>query len=151
MPEATPWHVICWEGEEEPEDPVSGLPGTEQAYWFKVLVPHNRISEHTKTKVKHGRTETRLKDKRSHVQCTICKWYEDFPGSTGIGRWGPYEQTRAEWDRLPATNGYYTFYSTALARPISPGVDHYYDLEFFVGKHTSNCPQAWFQTNTFQA
>ncbi|KAI1422210.1 hypothetical protein F5Y12DRAFT_800012 [Xylaria sp. FL1777] len=150
MPQAAAWHVICWEGEEEPEQHASGLPGTEQAYWFKVLVPHDRISEYTKTKVKHGKTEMKLKDKRSHVQCTICKWYEEFPGSTSIGRWAPYGQIRAEWDKLPATNGYYTFYSTAMAHPISPAVDHYYDLEFFVGKHTSSCPQAWFQTCTFQ-
>ncbi|TGJ80270.1 hypothetical protein E0Z10_g8494 [Xylaria hypoxylon] len=146
MSEATAWQVICWEGE-EPGDQGSGLPGTEQPYWFKVLVPHNQISQYTKTKTKHGRTEMRLKEKRSHVRCTICRWFEDFPGSTGIGRWAPYAQTRAEWDRLPATNGYYTFYSTDLARPIYPDVEHYYDLEFFNGKHTSDYAQGWFQTD----
>ncbi|RWA04216.1 hypothetical protein EKO27_g10892 [Xylaria grammica] len=149
MPRATPWQVICWEGE-EPEGLGSGLPGTERAYSFKVLVPHDQISGYTKVKTKHGKTEMMLKEKRSHIRCTVCKWYDDFPGSTGIGRWAPYEQTRAEWDRLPATNGYYTFYSADLARPIYPGVEHYYDLEFFHGKHTGNSAQACFQTGTFQ-
>ncbi|KAI1311508.1 hypothetical protein F5Y03DRAFT_391596 [Xylaria venustula] len=144
------WQVICWEGDENPEEHASGLPGAEKAYCFKILVPHDQIIPHTKSKVKHGRTETKLKDKRSHVQCTVCRWYEEFPGSTGIGRWAAYGQTRAEWDRLPATNGYYTFYSTTLAPPISPDVDHYFALEFFVGKHTNNCPEAWFHTSPFQ-
>ncbi|KAI0810576.1 hypothetical protein GGR55DRAFT_114871 [Xylaria sp. FL0064] len=148
MPGAPEWQVICWEGE-EPDIHISGLPSTEQAYWFKVLVPHDRILEYTKAKVKHGKTETKLKDKRSHIQCTICKWYEEFPGSTSIGRWAPYGQTRADWDRLPASNGYYTFYSNALAHPISADVDHYFALEFFAGKHTTTHPQAWFQTDTF--
>ncbi|KAF2966744.1 hypothetical protein GQX73_g6831 [Xylaria multiplex] len=152
MPEATPWQVICWEGREgeEPEGQVSGLPATERPYSFKILVPHDQISEYTKTKTKHGKTEMRLKDKRSHIRCTICKWYENFPGSTGIGRWAPYGQTWAAWDRLPATNGYYTFYSTDVSQPVCPGVEHYFDMEFFAGKKTTTSPQAWFQTVTFQ-
>lgn len=150
MPE-TPWYVICWEGDEEPEiHASSGLPGTQHPYSFKVLVPHDQISAHTKTKVKHGRLESKLKEKRSHIQCTICRWYDEFPEGTSIGRWGPYEKTRAEWDRLPATNGYYTFYSTALSHPLAPGVEHYYDLAFFKGRHTSIHSQARFQTATFQ-
>ncbi|KAI0977518.1 hypothetical protein F4678DRAFT_455663 [Xylaria arbuscula] len=150
MSGGTEWQVICWEGDEKPEEHASSLPGAEQAYWFKVLVPHDRIISHTKSKVKHGRIETKLKDKRSHVRCTVCRWYEEFPGSTGIGRWASYGQIRAEWDRLPAMNGYYTFYSTTMAHPIAPAVDHYFDLEFFVGKHTTNSPGAWSHTNPFQ-
>ncbi|KAI0514359.1 hypothetical protein F5B22DRAFT_611267 [Xylaria bambusicola] len=149
MPE-TPWHVICWEGNAAPEVQVSRLPATQHPYSFKVLVPHDKIIQHTKTKVKHGRVESKLKNKRSHVQCTICKWYEEFPGSTSIGRWGPYEKTRAEWDGLPATNGYFTFYSTSMAHPISPAVEHYHDLAFFAGRHTTNDAQARFQTAIFQ-
>ncbi|KAI8944216.1 hypothetical protein F4801DRAFT_600198 [Xylaria longipes] len=121
------WKIIYFE-EIEPADPINSLPFDGWHSCLKILVPHAAIKKYTaKQKTADGKTATMLENPRSHILCTILMFYTD----PEPGHWAPLQRYEAQWDGLPAKNGYYTFYGTDLVTPLWPGVQYYHNLEFY--------------------
>ncbi|KAI1754536.1 hypothetical protein F4782DRAFT_528457 [Xylaria castorea] len=140
------WKVIHYE-DVEPMEAVNQLPIDGRASCLKVLVPHASIKKYTaKQQTAEGETVTVLENPLSHVLCSIFIFYtEPEPG-----RWDALMRYRADWDGLPAKNGYYTFYGLDPVSPLWPGVNYYHNLEFYDADTEQYIEDVLYYSDTFE-
>ncbi|KAI0457946.1 hypothetical protein F5B21DRAFT_462267 [Xylaria acuta] len=139
------WKVIHYE-DVEPMGAINQLPIDGRASCLKILVPHAAIKNYTtKEKAADGDTITMLENPLSHVLCSIFMFYTD----PEPGYWAPLMRYQAEWDGLPAQNGYYTFYGMNPVSPLWPGVEYYHNLEFYDADTNEYVEDILYYSNTF--
>ncbi|KAI1745844.1 hypothetical protein F4680DRAFT_442119 [Xylaria scruposa] len=139
------WKVIHYE-DEEPVGIVNQLPIDGRASCLKVLVPHAAIKKYTmKQENAEGEMVTVLENPLSHVLCSIYVFYTD----PEPGCWSPLYRNRADWDGLPAKDGYYTFYGLNPVSPLWGGSSYYHNLEFYDADNEEYVQDILYYSNTF--
>ncbi|KAI0490852.1 hypothetical protein F4859DRAFT_520506 [Xylaria cf. heliscus] len=119
--------VIYFE-DEEPMDAENQYPIDGLASCLKILVPHAHIRKYTTEETTaDGKTVKVLENPLSHVLYSIYMLHTD----PAPGGWLPMARQRAEWDGLPAKDGYYTFHGLNPILPLWSGVHYYHNLQFF--------------------
>ncbi|KAH8165688.1 hypothetical protein CIB48_g2562 [Xylaria polymorpha] len=120
------WKVIHYD-DVEPWEIRNRLPVVGRASCLKILVPRASIKKYTmKEDTIEGETLRVLENPLSHVVCSIYMFNED----PSPGAWVPFMRHEAEWDGLPARNGYFTFYGVSPVSPLWEGFNYYHNLEF---------------------